>query len=111
MPGPTTSPPPPPAPTPPHHTATDLKADGCASLYTASLACLERAGYDKEACTGAFEAYKACRATEVMGQRGRGGWRDPPSRQTSLSPHCSFLSPLLSSLSHNHSTPPSGRPA
>ena len=63
-----------PAPPPPKHTATDLKADGCASLYTASLACLERAGYDKEACQDAFDAYKACRATEVRGGRKGGGW-------------------------------------
>jgi hypothetical protein len=66
---PTTPPPPPPAQQH-QHIATDLKADGCASLYAASLACLEsaaRRGLDKDACQDAFDAYKACRATEVRG--------------------------------------------
>ena len=65
---PTTNPPP---PQPSKQTATDLKSDGCSSFYAASLACLDRAGYDKEVCVDAFEAYKACRATEVSD-----GWRE-----------------------------------
>jgi len=85
-----TTPPPP----KPKSTATALKADGCASLYSASLACLDRAGYDKEACQGAFDAYKACRATEVRGRflENHLAVLIPPSHHHCLSP---FPSPPL----------------
>jgi hypothetical protein len=98
-----TTPPPP----KPKSTATALKADGCASLYSASLACLDRAGYDKEACQGAFDAYKACRATEV-----RGRFLETTLLSSFPLPIIivSHLSPLLLS-SYPLSTRPSGRPA
>jgi hypothetical protein len=85
-----TTPPPPKQP----HIATDLKADGCAAHYAASLACLEsaaRKGLDKEACQEAFDAYKACRATEVRMRGRERGWMDGWKTSVFFPPFFVFL--------------------
>lgn len=53
---------------PPTESAGDagkLSLAPCNAEYTASLKCLDRNRYDKEACAAYFDAYKECRKQEV----------------------------------------------